>query len=50
VGTPPGRTRGGRITVTLQYNPSNLMFVPTTFFGVNVLNTLPAYTASAVLE
>jgi hypothetical protein len=47
---PNERQRGGRITVTLQYNPSNLMFLPTTFFGVNVLNTLPAYTATAVLE
>ncbi len=47
---PANRTRGGAITVTLQYNPSNLMFIPTTFFGVNVMNTLPSYTASAVME
>jgi Flp pilus assembly protein TadG len=47
---PANRARGSPIRVTLQYNPSNLMFIPTTFFGIPVLNTLPAYTATAVME
>jgi hypothetical protein len=44
------RVRGGPIKVTMQYNPSNLMFIPPTFFGVPVMQTLPAYTASSVME
>lgn len=47
---PVGRTRGTPIKVTLRYNPSNLMFIPTTFFGAAVLNSLPAYTATSVME
>lgn len=47
---PTNRDRGSPVRVTLQYNPSNLMFIPTTFFGVPVMNSLPAYTASAVME
>jgi hypothetical protein len=44
------RVRGASIKVTMQYDPSNLMFIPTTFFGIPVMQTLPPYTASAVLE
>jgi hypothetical protein len=44
------RVRGGPIKVTMQYNPASLMFIPSTFFGVPVLQTLPAYTASSVME
>jgi hypothetical protein len=47
---PTTRIKGDAIRVTMQYNPSNLMFLPTTFFGVPIMNTLPAYTASAVME
>ncbi|HEY7060347.1 MAG TPA: TadE family protein [Chloroflexota bacterium] len=47
---PTNRTRGMPIKVTLQYNPANLMFLPTTFFGVSVMNSLPSYTATAVME
>jgi hypothetical protein len=44
------RVRGGPIKVTMQYNPSNLMFIPSTFFGVPIFQTLPAYSASSVME
>ncbi|HLH27230.1 MAG TPA: TadE family protein [Chloroflexota bacterium] len=49
-GTPPARIRGGPIQVTMQYDPSNLFFLPATFFGIPVLRALPAYTASSVME
>jgi Flp pilus assembly protein TadG len=44
------RQRGGPIKVTMQYDPSNLFFLPATFFGIPVLRTLPSYTASSVME
>jgi hypothetical protein len=47
--TPP-RIKGAGIRVTLQYNPANLRFIPTTFFGTPILTTLPAYTAGSVME
>ncbi len=47
--TPP-RVRGSWITVSMQYNPTNLLFLPNTFFGVPVLQTLPLYSASKVME
>jgi Flp pilus assembly protein TadG len=48
--TPAPRVRGGPIQVTMQYTPSNIRFLPATFFGVPVMQTLPPYTATAVLE
>src|SRR5690242_21366101 len=47
--TPP-RTRGGALRLTVQYNPTNLIFLPTTFFGVPIRTTLPSYTAAAMME
>ncbi len=44
------RVRGNAIQVTIQYSPSNLMFLPTTFLGIPVMSTLPAYTSAAVME
>ena len=44
------RQRGAAIRLTMQYSPSNLLFLPSTFMGVPILTTLPAYTASAMME
>jgi hypothetical protein len=47
--TPP-RIRGGALALRVQYQPRNLVFLPTSFFGVPVLRTLPPYEAAAVME
>jgi hypothetical protein len=44
------RVRGGAVRLTMQYNPTNLLFLPTTFFGIPIRTTLPAYSVSAVME
>jgi hypothetical protein len=46
----PSRTRGQGITITAAYNPTNLLFLPSTFFGVPIRTTLPSYAATAMLE
>jgi hypothetical protein len=47
--TPP-RVRGGGLRLTIQYNPTNLIFLPTAFFGIPIRTTLPSYTAAAMME
>ena len=51
-GNIPATTRqhGSALQVTLQYRPTNLLFLPSTFFGVPILQTLPVYTATAMME
>jgi hypothetical protein len=44
------RQRGAALRLTIQYNPSNLLFLPSTFLGVPIITTLPAYTATAMME
>jgi hypothetical protein len=44
------RLRGGAIRLTTQYNPTNLIFLPTSFFGISIRTTLPVYSVSAVME
>ena len=49
------RVRGSGLRLTVQYNPTNLIFLPTTFgFGpwlqVPIRTTLPSYTAAAMME
>jgi hypothetical protein len=44
------RVRGTPLTVTMQYNPTNLRVLPINFMGAPFLTTLPAYTAKAVME
>jgi hypothetical protein len=50
----PNRNPGQTVYVEMTYNPSNLVFLPTTFrFGwvtVNVPTTLPAYKVSTMVE
>ena len=46
----PCRYRGGSIQLRMQYNPSNLLFLPTTFFGVSIPTTLSWYSAASVME
>lgn len=46
----PNRQRGGNLTLTMRYNPSNLKFLPSSFFGVPILATLPSYSVSRMME
>lgn len=47
---PMPRLRGGGLTLTLSYQPSNLVFLPANFLGVPVLPHTITYRAAAVLE
>jgi hypothetical protein len=42
--------RGAALVISQQYSPSNLLFLPSTFFGTPILQTLPVYSAAAVME
>ncbi len=44
------RVRGDVLHLTMQYNPTNLIFLPTTFLNIPIRTTLPAYTAAAMME
>ena len=44
------RTSGDPVTVSLRYDASDLLFLPTTFFGFQLPTTLPDLTATMVVE
>lgn len=44
------RIAGDPVTVSLQYNAADLMFLPTTFFGFTIPTTLPSLSATMVVE
>ena len=44
------RVSGDPVTVSLQYNAADLMFLPTTFFGFTIPTTLPNLSATMVVE
>ncbi|MFQ5944666.1 MAG: TadE/TadG family type IV pilus assembly protein [Anaerolineae bacterium] len=44
------RTSGDPVTVALQYDAADLLFLPTTFFGFTIQTTLPNLSATMVVE